>query len=190
MISQTQKKIVLIVIVAVIIGSFILMSQEPDRVAKKPAKDDFRQPPVSSAPSTDFSLKEKIYLDSLKDDPDNARLHAELGDLYFENKRFAQAIDEYRRTITINPVDADSYNDLGLALYYTGKSAEAIETLKKGTQADSSYQRVWLSYGFILVSTGNSEEAKPALEKAISLGPDTDIGSEAKRILNLVNERQ
>jgi tetratricopeptide (TPR) repeat protein len=190
MISQSQKKIVLFVIVVILIGSFILLSQKPERVAEKPVKDDFRQPPVSSAPSTDLSLKEKIYLESLKEDPGNARLHAELGDLYFENKRYVQAIEEYRRAIAIDPVDADSYNDLGLALHYTGKSDEAIKTLKKGTEANSSYQRVWLSYGFILASTGNREEAKPALEKAISLGPDTDMGSEAKRILALLKESQ
>ena len=190
MISQSQKKWIILVIVVLLIGSFILMSNKTDKVVKQPVKDDFRKPPVSSAPSSDFSLKEKIYLDSLKDEPGNARLHAELGDLYFENKRFPQAIEEYRKAINIDPKDADSYNDLGLALHYTGKSDEAVETLKKGTQMNDSYQRIWLSYGFILTSTGNNGEAKSGLEKAISIDPNTDIGFEAKRIHGLLTNPQ
>jgi tetratricopeptide (TPR) repeat protein len=190
MISQSQKKWIIIAILVLLIGGFIIMSNGTDQVVKQPVKDDFRKPPVSSAPSADFSLKEKIYLDSLKDEPDNARLHAELGDLYFENKRFQQAIEEYRRAVNIDPNDADSYNDLGLALHYTGKSGEAVETLKKGAQMNDSYQRIWLSYGFILASTGNNVEAASALEKAISIDPNTDIGIEAKRIHGLLTNPQ
>jgi Flp pilus assembly protein TadD len=80
----------------------------------------------------------------------------------------------------------DTYNDLGLAQHYSGKSDNAIETLTRGTQVVPSYQRIWLSLGFVLVSTGREFEAKPALKKAVEIAPDSTVGKEAQRILGLL----
>jgi len=50
-----------------------------------------------------------------------------------------------------------------------------------------SYQRIWISLGFVLSSAGNNTEAKTALSKAVELGPDTPVGIEAKRMLGQIN---
>jgi len=114
---------------------------------------------------------------------------AHLGDKYFENNRFAEAIEAYEKALKLNPKDADTYNDLGLALHYTARSEKAVEILKKGTEVNPSFQRVWLSLGFVLTATGKGEEAKTALNKAIALDPNSTQGLEAKRLLGLIKTR-
>jgi tetratricopeptide (TPR) repeat protein len=163
------------------------MKTDSERQIKEPEKDDFRTPPVDRT-LPDFGIKEKAYLDILKENPDNAEASAQLGDLYFENKRFQKAIPRYEKAISLNPKDVDSHNDLGLARYYSGQTDKAIEILKRGTEVGPSYQRIWLTYGFIMTNAGNLPEAEKALKKAIEIDPKSGIGAEAQRILGVLNQ--
>ncbi|MES9941840.1 MAG: tetratricopeptide repeat protein [Candidatus Thiodiazotropha sp. 6PLUC2] len=118
--------------------------------------------------------------DLSQDDP---ALIARLADNYFAEKNYQQAIDLYERAITINPDDVESYNDLGLALLYTGQSDQAVTVLMAGVQKNPQFQRIQLTLGFVLAQTGNKQGAADALNKAIELGADNSVGVEAKRML-------
>ncbi len=110
-------------------------------------------------------------------------LLARLGDRLFEEKQYERAVTAYERAVQFNPDDVDSYNDLGLSLQYLGRSAEAAAVLKEGIARDRDYQRIYLTLGFVQLQSGNREAAVRALERAIELGPDTDVGNGARRML-------
>jgi tetratricopeptide (TPR) repeat protein len=122
-------------------------------------------------------------MENLLDNPEKLAL---LGDQYFETGRYDKAVQAYEKVLRLKPDDADTYNDMGLALYYLGRPAPALEILKKGTQVAPSYQRMWLSLGFVLMSSGKNEEAKKSLTKAAQLDPRTDVGQEAKKLLERI----
>jgi len=113
----------------------------------------------------------------------NPALLARRADELFEQRRFAEATELYRKLLASNPADTDAYNDLGLALHYTGDSAGAILALEKGTQAGPDYARLWLSLGFVRAQSGDRQGAANALEKAVELSPGSEIGQEAARLL-------
>ena len=114
---------------------------------------------------------------------DPAQLN-DAGDRLFGQKRYAEAIPYYRRALELDPADVDASNDLGLALYYSGQSAAALETLRAGTQRAPDFQRIWLTLGFVSAGAGDQAGARAALEQARALGPDNAIGQEAKRQLD------
>lgn len=114
---------------------------------------------------------------------DPAQLN-DAGDRLFGQKRYAEAIPYYRRALELDPADADASNDLGLALYYSGQSAAALEILRAGTQRAPDFQRIWLTLGFVSAGAGDQAGARAALEKARALGPDNPIGQEAQRQLD------
>ena len=114
---------------------------------------------------------------------DPAQLN-DAGDRLFGQKRYTEAIPYYRRALELDPADADASNDLGLALYYSGQSAAALEILRAGTQRAPDFQRIWLTLGFVSAGAGDQAGARAALEKARALGPDNAIGQEAKRQLD------
>ncbi len=114
---------------------------------------------------------------------DTAQSLAALGDSYFENGRYEDAIKTYRRVFKLAPLDADTHNDLGLALHYTKRSDEALQVLKKATTIDPSLQRGWLSYGFVLQAVGKGKESRSALEKVVALDPASAQGLEANKML-------
>ena len=119
----------------------------------------------------------------LAQNPDNPTLLAKLGDMYFERAEYFQAVQEYEKVLKLAPEDIDTYNDLGLSYFYIGRPEDAIRSLNKGIEKDPSFQRIWLSLGFVQASNRNMEEAREALEKAIDIDPASGVGLEAQRML-------
>ncbi len=115
-------------------------------------------------------------------DTDDPALIARLADDYFSKKEYAQAIGLYERAIRINPDDVESYNDLGLALFYTGEGERAIEILRAGIIQDPAFQRIYLTLGFVLGQSGDKPGAIEAFNRAIALGADNKVGLEAVRM--------
>jgi tetratricopeptide (TPR) repeat protein len=179
---ETYKKwsiaVIVISIAAVIVTAAITSKQK--EIRKETDQQEAVQPkgPMLGSEQT-------IDRSALPDDPKQL---ATLGDSYFEKQQFGQAAIVYEKTIELAPDDFDTYNDLGLAYLYTNRPEKAIENLRRGTEVNPSYQRVWLSLGFALMSLERHEEAKPALEKAIELGPDSTVGKEAMRMLGMIKK--
>jgi tetratricopeptide (TPR) repeat protein len=186
MASEGYKKWTMLILFLMVFGFVIFAITRSHYRAEKPADTRFKRAPITGPILEDSGTRPVLPPEQLGVDTKNPESLALLGDKYFENNQFEQAIAIYEKVLELNPRDVDTYNDLGLALHYTGKSDVAIETLKRGTTVMPSYQRIWLSLGFVLTSKGKNEEAKPALQKAIELDPNTDMGQEAKRILALL----
>ncbi|MES9814751.1 MAG: tetratricopeptide repeat protein [Candidatus Thiodiazotropha sp.] len=115
---------------------------------------------------------------------DDPALIARLADDYFMRKEYPQAIELYERALQINPDDVESYNDLGLSLFYIGQSQRAVEVLQTGASKQPDFQRIQLTLGFVQAQTGNKEAAFAAFNKAIALGPENTVGQEARRMLS------
>jgi len=186
MASGSYKKWTVIILFLIVFGFVIFAITRSHYRTEKPADESLKRSPVAGPILENSKIEQVVPLEQLGVDTRNPESLAPLGDKYFENSRFEQAIVIYERVLELNPKDVDTYNDLGLALHYTGKSDIAIETLKKGTRVMPSYQRIWLSLGFVLTSKGKKEEAKTVLKKAIEMDPNSEMGQEAKRMLALL----
>lgn len=116
----------------------------------------------------------------LKETPNDPALMAALGDSYFGLMQFEDAVVYYKKAIEKNPDDVDTYNDLGLAEHYLGRSASGLKYVEQGILKNPYYQRVWLTKGFILAyGLGNNKEAVSAWEKANSIDPTSNVGKTA-----------
>ena len=175
--------VILIVVAGIVAFSFITSTSDRKETQSQAVS---KRPAVAAGPMIDSeTVPEQLQLDSLPEDP--AYL-ANLGDKYFESKRFEQAIEIYKKAIKLNPDDIDTINDLGLAYFYAKQTDEAVSTLRKGTEVNPSFQRIWLSFGYVLMSSGQNEEARQALQKTVNLDPDSGLGQEARRMMGLLND--
>jgi cytochrome c-type biogenesis protein CcmH/NrfG len=184
--KMNNKWITPIFLLAIAVSFLALTTScsKPEKPAEKSPEST-----VATGPIVDTgSVKSGGFVKEVENTNDPEKL-AQLGDKYFDNNRYPEAIEAYEKALKLNPKDADAYNDLGLALHYTDRSAKAVEILRKGTEVNPSFQRVWLSLGFVLTATGKGEEAKTALNKAIALDPNSTQGQEAKRLLGLSKTR-
>lgn len=117
----------------------------------------------------------------------NPLLLAQQGDSLFAQRRYGEAIAVYRRVLEIDPTDTDTQNDLGLALHYSGQTPAALEVLQAGAQAAPTFQRIWLTLGFVGSQAGDADGARRALQTARDLGPDNGVGQEATRLLGIID---
>lgn len=129
----------------------------------------------------DMSLLESLGVETIESsDPVEISRQA---DLYFANKQYAKAAEYYEKLLSFGPANADIHNNLGLTLQYLGRSEEALARLDEGTQLDPGNQRIWLTIGYVNSQTGNTSAARDALEMAVLIDPDTDVGNSAAKML-------
>jgi Flp pilus assembly protein TadD len=113
-------------------------------------------------------------------DPAETLLQA---DELFSNRQYDQAAVLYERLIVAGSGDANIYNNLGLTLHYLGRSGEALKVLNEGVAVDSSYQRIWLTLGFVNSQLGHFEQARKALTTALQMDANNDVGQSAQQML-------
>ena len=106
-----------------------------------------------------------------------------IGDEFFNNKQYEQAAETYERLLTFGP-NVNTYNNLGITLFYLGRSDEALNILNEGIATDPLYQRIWLTLGFVNTRLGNIEEARSALTTAVEMGADNEVGQSAMQMLD------
>jgi tetratricopeptide (TPR) repeat protein len=181
---ESYKKWILVGI-AFLVGIFfavfvITPSFQNRKVEESDLQADVPPPPPQFI---EQNLMEVVPVEDLGVDIGDPQALARLGDEYFERGNYKQAIEIYNKVLESNPNDTDTYNDIGLALHYTGNSDLAEVMLLKGLETNPEYQRIWLSLGYVLKSVGKIEEARAALQKTMEMGSDNEVGQEAARML-------
>lgn len=116
----------------------------------------------------------------MSDDPLEIERQA---DEYFGAKQYQMAAQLYQRLLGMGEGNVNTYNSLGLTLQYLGRSGEALQVLNEGIALEPGFQRIWLTTGFVNTQVGDIEQARAALNRAIELGPDNDIGQSAAKML-------
>jgi tetratricopeptide (TPR) repeat protein len=102
---------------------------------------------------------------------------------FFVARQYAQAAQLYEQLLPFSPDDAEIYNNLGLTLFYLGRSDEALARLDEGVAKDPDHQRIWLTLGYVNAQLGNIEEARAALTRATETGGNASISEAAMEML-------
>jgi tetratricopeptide (TPR) repeat protein len=116
-------------------------------------------------PSLDLHQIESLLTKSLALDPKLAEAHLQLGNLYSDQNRYAQAIPEYTRALELNSDLADAYYRLGQAYVRTGEKDRAqqqfqvYQRLREQHLADLDRQRAEIRQ--FVYSAKDSAVAKP-----------------------------
>jgi tetratricopeptide (TPR) repeat protein len=177
-------KYALVLLAAVSLVVFSFMTASCSR--SDSPQNEQREAARSSAPMIEQNATKVLSVEELDVDSSDPQALAILADKYFKLKNYLQAAELYEKVIEVNPQDVSSYNSLGLVYYYTKRASLALDTLRKGTKVDPSFQNIWLTLGFVLMATGQIEEAKAPLSKAIELNPVNNVGQEAQKMLSSI----
>jgi Tfp pilus assembly protein PilF len=102
----------------------------------------------------------------------------------FGMQQYGKAAVLYQKVLDAGSKDANTYNNLGITLHYLGRPAEALQVLNEGVATDPSYQRIWLTLGFVNSQLGNTAQAREALTTAVQMDASTDVGQSATQMLN------
>lgn len=102
-----------------------------------------------------------------KDVVTRAKLHTELGALYFQSGNLIVALEELTIATAINPDYAPAYSTRGLVLYYIKELASAESDFKRALSISENDPEINNNYGWFLCQTGKEKESIPYFDKAM-----------------------
>ena len=124
----------------------------------------------------DYATAEALLKKAIAANPAAYRAWFDLGFLYNQTKRPADAIAAYGNSVSLNPDVFESNLNLGIVLAQQGKSEEAAKYLKAATQLkptahpDEGRARAWQSLGLVEQSR-DPKQALAAFAEAAKLNP-------------------
>ncbi|MHB8526906.1 MAG: protein kinase domain-containing protein [Candidatus Acidiferrales bacterium] len=105
-------------------------------------------------------------------------VHTMLGSVYSATGKYAEAIAELKRAISLAPNSDEAYRRLGAAYLASGNGAQAIEVFQKAVQLNPYYWGNEVELGKAYFQSGNSAKALEAFQQVTVLEPDIGAGYE------------
>ena len=105
-------------------------------------------------------------------DPRDLEALADLGNMYSEAGKFAEAIDFYRRALEVEPENPDLLSALGVAHRNSGDPRSAIELFRRATRARPEHWQSWLDIAIVsMFDLNDLAAAEEALTRVEALQP-------------------
>jgi len=110
---------------------------------------------------------------AIKLQPRSAQALNNLGIVYFDQRKYQDAIDTYNRAIDLTAgAYAEAHNNVGNAYRALGRSAEAIEAYERAIERRANYPEAYNNLGSALRDLRKFEQAEMSYQRAIALRPD------------------
>jgi Flp pilus assembly protein TadD len=118
---------------------------------------------------------EKMFRTAVGLNWSNPAPHNELGRALERQRRYDEAIAQYRRIIAMDPKSAVAYNNMGYAMFARSKPdqkhADAIEQYHHAIAVDPHYMMARNNLGLALSSQGDVDDAVAEYRRAILVDP-------------------
>lgn len=103
--------------------------------------------------------------------PQDERAHNQLGNFYFGQQKWDNAISEYEKAIAIDSSYSQPYNQMGYAYRFTEHFDKAEVAFRKYIELIPDDPNPYDSYAELLLKTGRHDESIVQYEKALSYDP-------------------
>lgn len=131
--------------------------------------------PQAQALYWSIKANEKLAFESLDHfqqlEPNSARSHILLGDIYRQRERYDDAQKEYSKALDISPNDSAALLGLASAYYDDANITKTIETAQQALLQSPGDPEISLLMGEALISQHKFTDAEPYLLKALSAKP-------------------
>jgi tetratricopeptide (TPR) repeat protein len=119
--------------------------------------------------------------------PGDAAVRAELGNLYFDAERYAEAIQWYEASLKIDARNANVSTDLGVAYYYANQADRALAQFDRSLAIDPGHAKTLLNLG-VVRAFGKQDlaGATAAWQQVIARSPDSAEGRAARQMIEAV----
>jgi serine/threonine-protein kinase len=109
------------------------------------------------------------YRQLLRDDPEFAPAHANLGIALAEAGQTEEAFDRFRKALRIDPALGAAHYNLGLALSSRGQFAEAVDHLQRSVATAPKFGQAHGALGKALLAVGRFRDARDATRRCLDL---------------------
>jgi tetratricopeptide (TPR) repeat protein len=120
-------------------------------------------------------------------DPRDARVRAELGNVYFDAERFQDASRWYEDSLKIDPNNVNASTDLGISYYYMNQPDRALAQFERSLAIDPRHAKTLLNVGIVRAyAKEDLAGAVEAWKRVLEVAPDSTEGKVARQALDAV----
>ena len=169
-----------------LIAGWLIGSQQQPRTAPAPVPQAATTAPGNASatpPPPQLDEAEARRLSDLAErDPSNATPRTQLGNLYFDAERYADAITWYERALELDPTNPDVSTDLGVSYYYTNRADDALKQFENSLRIDPKHTKTLLNQGIVLAfGKQDLDGAATSWQKVVELAPNSPEAQAAQR---------
>ena len=136
-----------LVLAAGLMGWIVWTQRPADEVATTQAPLA-QTPPVPEVPPVDEARAATLRA-AAESVPEDVQVRMDLGNLYFDARRFEDAIPWFEAVLVLNPEEVDVSTDLGVALYYLGDIDRALAQFARSLEVDPGHAKTILNLGIV-----------------------------------------
>jgi cytochrome c-type biogenesis protein CcmH/NrfG len=103
---------------------------------------------VQAPPPLD-EAQAKALADRAATRPQDAEVRAQLGNLYFDAERYADAVKWYQASLALAPKNANVSTDLAVSYYYTNQLDRALKQFDVSLAIDPRHTKTMLNLGMV-----------------------------------------
>ena len=168
----------------ILVGWIIGSQQNAAPRVAAPAAERAAGPGQSTAAPLDES-RAAALAQTAKGNPQDAAVRLELGNLYFDSERFADAARWYEQAIAIEPRNVSASTDLGISYYYMNQPDRALQQFDRSLAIDPRHTKTLLNVGIVRAfGKDDLEGAAEAWQRVVEYEPDSAEGKRAKQALD------
>jgi cytochrome c-type biogenesis protein CcmH/NrfG len=104
---------------------------------------------TAASGSDRFNSTVQPLLDRLRDNPNDPDLLASVGNAYYDQHDYDNAVRYYRRYLDLRPVDVNVRTDMGTAIWYSGNPDGAISQFETALRFQPDYPNTLFNLGIV-----------------------------------------
>ena len=109
----------------------------------------------------------------VKAEPQNTEVYGYLGQLYYSQKKYNQAIEQFEKMLQLDPKNASVLYLLGSLYFEVGQKQKAIDALAKSIQLDPKDDGSLNTLGYIYAENNDRlDEALDLVNRALQISPN------------------
>ncbi|MDF5710384.1 MAG: tetratricopeptide repeat protein [Nostoc sp. S4] len=136
----------------------------------------------------DFKGAEENLRKLIKQSPQDAFAHFQLGNVLFQQKKSEEAISAYREAIHLQSKYALAYNGIGMVYASENRWEEAITEYKKALEINPNYAEALTNFALAMWQTNKKDEALSSLEKALKIFQAQNRNEKVKQVERILQE--
>jgi cytochrome c-type biogenesis protein CcmH/NrfG len=153
----------------------------PSAAAAPAAAAASGQPPAAALDET----RAAALKSTAQQRPSDVPSRVELGNLYFDAGRYADAAQWYEQALAINPRDVNVSTDLGIAYYYMNDPDKALAQFDKSLAIDPKHAKTLMNVGIVRAfGKQDLKGAAEAWQKVVDVAPGSDEARAARQALD------
>ena len=112
----------------------------------------------------------ELWLDAAQKSPGRARPHINIASTLARRGDLEGAVQRYRVALAIDPYEAETQNNMGIACFKTNRIDEAISHFELAIRLNPDFGNAYYNLGIALGKKGQTQEAMEAMSKGLRLG--------------------